>query len=109
MTAATKVPFADASLAELREAILPEEQGDFDASLREALDAVAETLSLNPLEECLTHWRRLAWAQNADGHDAWRRVLARADYTLATGGDWPPQDASTEEIRTLLAQRRATG
>ena len=87
--AATKVPFADASPAEIRAAILPEEQGDFDASLREALNAVAETLSLVPLEECLASWRLTAWAQTAKGHDAYRDMLTRAERILATGQPTP--------------------
>ena len=60
-----------------------------------------------PLEEFLAHWRRVAWAQNANGHDSWRRLLARADYILATGGEWPPAGASAEEIRRLLRERQA--
>lgn len=102
---ATKIPYADASPAQIREAILPEEHDQFDASLRRALDAVAETLSLNPLEEFLAHWRRMAWCQTHDGHDTWRRVLARAQYTLATGGDRPSADASAEQIHELLRRR----
>lgn len=52
------LPFSDASPAQLREAILPEERDEFDASWRRALDATAETLSLKPLGDFLTHWRR---------------------------------------------------
>ncbi|MCA1675697.1 MAG: DUF6247 family protein [Actinobacteria bacterium] len=42
-TATTKVPFAEASPAELREAILPEEREQFDVDYRRALDAAAQT------------------------------------------------------------------
>jgi len=102
---AVKPPYTDASPAQLREAILPEERGQFDDSFRRALAAMGETLSLAPLEDFLEHWRRIAWAQNANGHNSWRQLLARVEYTLATGGERPPVDASAAQIRDLLRQR----
>lgn len=102
----TRVPYGDATPAQLREAIAPERQADFDTSFQRALTATARTLSPRPLEEFLAHWRRLAWAQNHDGHDAWRLAMARADYTLATGGQRPPVDATITQIRRLLAERQ---
>ncbi|HEU0127257.1 MAG TPA: DUF6247 family protein [Pseudonocardiaceae bacterium] len=89
-TTTTKVPYADASPAELREAILPEERDQFDASFRRALDQVAQTLTLDALDSFLQHWRRVAWAQNAHGHDSWRALLAEVECRLAGGA--PPRD-----------------
>lgn len=111
--AATKVPFSDASLAEIREAIVPEDRDQFDASLRRALDSVASTLTLDPLNDFLAHWRRLAWSQTAEGHDAWRAMLARAEY-IKQHGKRPPEPGETdfteqdmmELIRSRLAAAR---
>ncbi|MGH3906035.1 MAG: DUF6247 family protein [Pseudonocardiaceae bacterium] len=86
---ATKVPFADASPAQIRAAIVPEDRDQFDISLRRALDAVAATLSLDPLAEFLAHWRRLAWVQAGNGHDSYRGMLAKADRILATSQPEP--------------------
>jgi Family of unknown function (DUF6247) len=98
------VPFATASPAELREAILPEEVPLFDRSYRKALDAAAKTLRLDELEKFLAHWRRIAWAATARGHDHWRAVLARAEHTLRTG-EPPPGTVSEEEIEDLIKAR----
>lgn len=98
---ATKVPFADASPAEIRAAILPEDRDQFDASLRRALDSVADTLSLNPLEQFLAHWRRLAFCQNHDGHDTWCEALAKADRILTTGQP-EPGSRTWDEIKAEL-------
>lgn len=106
MTTAVKIPYSDASPAQLRDAILPEERDQFDAGFQRALAAVGETLSLEPLEEFLAHWRRLAWAQNHDGHDAWRLVLARADYTLATG-KMAPAGLTVQELRDAIERYHA--
>ncbi|MGH3932728.1 MAG: DUF6247 family protein, partial [Pseudonocardiaceae bacterium] len=62
MTTAVKTPFADASPAEIREAILPEDRPQFDRNFQRALDAAAATLRLDELERFLAHWRRLAWS-----------------------------------------------
>jgi hypothetical protein len=101
---ACSAPFAAASPAELREAILPEDVPQFDRSYREALDAAAETLRLDELEKFLAHWRRIASSATARGHDHWRAVLARAEHTLRTG-EPPPGTVSEEEIEDLIRAR----
>lgn len=106
MNTAVKVPFADASPAELREAILPEDRDQFDLSYRAALNTAAETLRLDELESFLAHWRRLAWCQTDAGHDTWRAMLANADRILATG-EPPPGAVSQEETEQRLAARLA--
>ena len=103
-TTTTKVPYADASPAELREAILPEERDQFDASFRRALDKVAQTLTLDALDSFLEHWRRVAWAQNANGHDSWRALMAEVERRLA-GGAPPPGMVSEEEMDALITAR----
>ena len=68
-TATLNRPFAQASPAELREVIVPEDREFFDEQYRQALDAAAETLTLDALEKFLAHWRRIAWSQTDMGHE----------------------------------------
>lgn len=99
-----RAPFATASPAELRKAILPEDVPEFDRGYREALNAAATTLRLDELEKFLAHWRRIAWSATARGHDHWRAVLARADHTLRT--EEPPSGTvSEDEIEELIRAR----
>lgn len=104
---ATKVPFADASPAEIREAILPEDVEQFDASWRRAVDETARTLSLKPLDEFLTHWRVNARVVNHKGHDHWRGVLDLARRIEA--GERFPSAISGEEMKRQIAERLAAG
>ncbi len=85
--AAVKPPFADASPAEIRAELLPEEQPDFDRQWRAALVDAAETLSLDEVYKTLECWRRIAWMTQADP-EAHRRMLRRA-AALVTGEDIP--------------------
>jgi hypothetical protein len=59
--AATRPPFADASPAEIRAALIPEERTRFDREYRQALRVAAETFSLDELDKTLQFWRRIAW------------------------------------------------
>jgi hypothetical protein len=81
-TAPTRPPFADASPAEVRAALLPEEQPDFDREYQHALEVAAATLRLDELEATLRTWRRVAWSTSADpaGH---RRMLRTAAGRLS--------------------------
>lgn len=105
-TATSKVPYADASPAELRNAILPEDQDAFDDGYRRALDAAAQTLHLDELETFLAHWRRIAWSVAWEGPEAWRALLAKADRILTTG-QLPVGTVSADEIREKLQVRQA--
>jgi hypothetical protein len=101
---AVQLPYANASPAELREAILTEDVESFDEQFQAALDAAAQTRRLDKLEAFLEQWRRIARSANHRGHDHWREVLARADHTLRTG-EVPPGAASEEEMADLIAAR----
>ena len=88
--AAVKPPFANASPAEIRAALLPEERPDFDREYRRALEAAAESLTLDELHETLTCWRRVAWMTQSDP-TAHRRMLRTAAERL-TGGTMPADE-----------------
>ncbi|MGH3916152.1 MAG: DUF6247 family protein [Pseudonocardiaceae bacterium] len=105
-TAAVQIPYADATPAELRAAILPEDVEQFDAGYRRALDAAAETLRLDELESFLAHWRLTARLVNHHGHDHWRGVLDRANRIMA-GERFPT--ISGDEMKRLIAERLAAG
>lgn len=101
---AVKVPFADASPAEIRDAILPEDQDDFDRQYREALRVAAETYHLDELEKTLALWRLAARQVAAEGPEAWRALLAKAERRLATG-ELPPGSAPAEKVEELIRTR----
>lgn len=85
--AAVKPPFANASPAEIRAALLPEERPDFDREYRLALEVAAELLTLDELHETLECWRRVAWMTQSDPA-AHRRMLRTAAERL-TGEEIP--------------------
>jgi hypothetical protein len=102
---ATKVPFADASPAQIREVLLPEELPQFEEQYAEALRVAAQEYRLDTLEECLADWRRIAWMTASDP-EAHRRMLARAEYTTRTGQLMPgSRMVPQEEIDELIRQR----
>lgn len=103
---AVQIPYATASPAELREAILPEDRDRFDENWADALDAVGATLRLDALESFLEHWRRIARSANHYGHDHWRGVLAKPERILA--GE-RPGTVSMEEMDRRIAARLAQG
>jgi len=99
-------PFADASPAEIRAALIPEEANDFDRQWRAALAEAAETLDLQKVFGTLEHWRRIAWMTTSHGAEAHRRMLVRAEYTLRTG-EAPPGTVthSADEVKALIRER----
>jgi hypothetical protein len=107
---ATKVPFSDASPAEIREVLLPEELPQFEQDYAEALRQAREEYRLDKLEVCLRSWRRIAWMTASDPK-AHRLMLQRAQYTLSTGGDILPGSrlVSQEEMEERLRVRLAAG
>lgn len=71
-TATVEIPFATASPAEIREAILPEDVPDFDRQYRHALNVAAQTYRLDELEKTLVSWRLNARQVAAEGPEAWQ-------------------------------------
>lgn len=103
-TTAMKPPFADASPAEIRAALLAEDQPEFDRQWREALTVAAEALSLDEVHDTLESWRRVAWLVSAHGHEGYRRMMAQAQETLRTGQS-PPGSVEIDEIEALIRAR----
>lgn len=80
-------PFADASPAEVRAALIPEEAGEFDRDMADA----TKTRDSAVLRETLESWRRIAWVTSANGPDAHRRMWRRAAAKF-TGEDIPTDE-----------------
>jgi hypothetical protein len=83
--------FSDASPAEVRAALIPEEAAEFDQQWREAMGRATEMLDLSEVLETLDSWRRFARLTAAAGAEAHRTMYRRAASRL-TG-----EDVSTDE------------
>ena len=94
-------PFADASPAEVRAALIPEEHDEFDRQWRSALGKAAKTFDLADVFETLEDWRLRAWNTQALGHDDYRRMLAQAEHTLRTG-ETPPGTVPWSQLKAEL-------
>lgn len=77
--------FRDASPREIRVALIPEEQRDFDASWRSALTEAAETLDLGEVFRTLDSWRTHAVLTDELGHHGYREWLADVERRAQTG------------------------
>ena len=97
-------PFADASPAQVRAALIPEDLAEFDRQWRSAMATATETLDLTGVHRILECWRRIAWLTTANGPGGYRRMLARADGTLRTG-ELPPDSVPLDQVKALLAER----
>jgi hypothetical protein len=87
----------------IRDALLPEERGEFDAAYKQALADAGEKLDLADVFETLASWQRIALQTRVDP-DAHRAMLQQAERTLATGE--PPVGAvPLADVRELLRRR----
>src|SRR5918999_6582491 len=84
--------FADASPAEVRAALIPEEAAEFDQQWREAMGRATETLDLSGVLETLDSWRRVARLTAAAGAEAHRQMYRRVAAKL-TGGHIPADES----------------
>ena len=82
---AGRVPFADASPAQVRAALTPEDAAEFDLQWRATMARATEALDLTEVLQALGSWRRIAWLTSSYGPDGYRALLVRADRTLADG------------------------
>lgn len=70
--------FADASPAEVRAALVPEEAAEFDQQWRVVMARAIETLDLAEVVATLESWRRVARLTVAAGAEAHRAMYRRA-------------------------------
>jgi Family of unknown function (DUF6247) len=96
-----KPPFADASPAEVRAALIPEEAAEFDLRWRAVLAEAAETFDLTNIFKTLDHWRQIAWMTTSHGPEAHRRMLAKAAEILRTG-ELPPGTVPWSQVKAEL-------
>lgn len=97
---AVRPPYADASPAEIRAALLEDERPRFDRDYRRALDAAQDSYSLEELEQTLQWWRRTAALTHADPA-AYRRMRERAEHRAATG-EVPAGSVTWDELKDQL-------
>jgi hypothetical protein len=97
-------PFADATPAQVRAALIPEDVAEFDRQWRAVMAEAIETLDLTGVHRTLDSWRRIAWLTTVDGTDNYRRMLARVERTLDTG-EMPPDSVPIERIKGMIAER----
>ncbi|MEU4807426.1 DUF6247 family protein [Actinosynnema sp. NPDC023587] len=84
----------------IRAALLPEQQGEFDAAYDAALTAARQTLRLDQLHHVLRVWRRVAWLTRQDP-DAQRRTFTAA-AEVARAGESRPGSVSWTDLRAEL-------
>ncbi|WP_214400968.1 DUF6247 family protein [Pseudonocardia lacus] len=72
----------DASPAEVRAALIPEEAAEFDREWRSVMSRAIETLDLSEVLETLASWRRVARLTVASGAEAHRAMYRRAALKL---------------------------
>ena len=94
-------PFADASPARVRAALIPEDIAEFDRQWRAVMATATESLDLSEVYRTLESWRRVAWLTSARGHDGYRRLLADAEHRTGTG-ERSPGAISWDELRAQL-------
>jgi hypothetical protein len=82
-------PFADASPAQVRAALLPEDAAEFDRQWQDVMARATRDLDLTEVHHVLDTWRRVAWVATATGHERYRAVLASAEERLRTGERHP--------------------
>jgi hypothetical protein len=74
-----RAPFADASPARVRAALVPEDVAEFDRQWRAVMAAATESLDLAEVHRTLE-----SWLTSARGHDGYRRLLADAERRTLT-------------------------
>jgi len=87
--------FADASPAQLRAALIPEEAAEFEREGRAVMARATDALDLTEVVETLHSWRRVARLTAAAGAEAHRAMYRRA-AERATGQPVPADEALAE-------------
>jgi Family of unknown function (DUF6247) len=92
--------FCDATPAEIRAALIPEEAAEFDQQWREVMARATETLDLSEVLATLESWRRVARLTAAHGADAHRAMYRRAAARLM--GEDIPADEPLPQTKARL-------
>jgi hypothetical protein len=92
--------FAEASPAEVRAALIPEEVEEFDRQWREVMARATETLDLAEVLETLDSWRRVARLTAAAGPERHRAMYRRAAARLT--GENVPDDEPLSRTKARL-------
>jgi Family of unknown function (DUF6247) len=80
--------FSNATPAEVRAALIPEEAAEFDQQWREVMARATATMDLSEVMTTLESWRRVARLTAVTGSEAHRAMYRRAAPWL-TGKDIP--------------------
>jgi uncharacterized protein DUF6247 len=83
--------FSDATPAEVRAALIPEEAAEFDQQWHEVMATATETLDLSEVLATVESWRRVARLTAVTGDKAHRAMYRRAAAQLA-GEDIPADE-----------------
>jgi hypothetical protein len=92
--------FIDATPAEVRAALIPEEAAEFDQQWREVMAAATEALDLSEVLATLESWRRVARLTAVAGPEGHRAMYRRAAARLA--GEDIPADEPLERTKARL-------
>ena len=101
-------PFAGASPAEVRAALLPEDAAEFDRQWQDVMDRATRELDLTEVHRTLDSWRRVAWVTAATGPERYRAVLADAEQRSRTG-ERHPQAMPWSQLKRTADRSTPTG
>jgi hypothetical protein len=82
-------PFADATPAQIRDVLAPEDAEVFARQWREVMRRATDRLDLSEVHEVLESWRRVAWLTSIRGRQEFRRTMTEAEERLRTGERGP--------------------
>jgi Family of unknown function (DUF6247) len=94
-------PFVDASPAQVRAALLPEDAAEFDRQWQEVMARATRELDLTEVHRTLNNWRRVAWVTTATGPERYQAVLVSAEQRLRTG-ERHPQATPWSQLKAEL-------
>lgn len=75
----------DATPAQIRDALIPEDVTEFDHQWHQVMDQAIEKLDLSEVPKVLEAWRRIAWLTVARGPHGYRQTMVSAEQRLRTG------------------------
>lgn len=84
-----RAPFADATPAQIRDALSEPDAADFARQWRAVMDRARDRLDLSEVHDVLQAWRRIAWLTSELGPDGYRRMMESAERRAVTGDRTP--------------------